>query len=191
MNLPSVEFNCFKNSCSILTKNYTSQTFHRDDTLTSVWGRHPAYSDRIYQIFRSRSDGCRRATNPAGTTGRTGPPAHQPGRREPQATARRPGLGNDRRRVATGPLASRTAPFGGQRILLLTSRQAGKSAAAAALALCEALLVPGSLVLLLSPSERQSGELQAKVFDYYDALACPCPPANARNCNSTYPTVRG
>src|SRR5262245_37678325 len=48
------------------------------------------------------------------------------------------------------------------RVLLLASRQVGKSTASAALALREALLAPGSLVLLISPSERQSGELAAK-----------------------------
>ena len=43
--------------------------------------------------------------------------------------------------------------------LLLCSRQAGKSTCAAALALLQAILHPGSLVLLLSPTLRQSGEL--------------------------------
>ncbi len=62
-----------------------------------------------------------------------------------------------------------------ERTLLLASRQSGKSAVAAALALREALLHPGSLVLLLSPSERQSGELQTKVFGYYDDLGAPVP----------------
>lgn len=60
-------------------------------------------------------------------------------------------------------------------VLLMASRQAGKSQVAAALALRTALLQPGSLVLLLSPSERQSGELQAKVFDLYDGLGKPVP----------------
>jgi hypothetical protein len=60
-----------------------------------------------------------------------------------------------------------------QRILLLASRQAGKSEVAAALSLREALLHPGSLILLLSPSERQSQELQMKVFNFYDALEAP------------------
>jgi hypothetical protein len=58
---------------------------------------------------------------------------------------------------------------------VLCSRQAGKSTAAAALALAEALCRPRSLVLLLSPSERQSGELAMKVFGYYDALGRPVP----------------
>src|SRR5436190_12618094 len=44
------------------------------------------------------------------------------------------------------------------RILLLCSRQAGKSQTAAAIALRTALLEPDSLVLLLSPTLRQSGE---------------------------------
>src|SRR5947207_968698 len=50
------------------------------------------------------------------------------------------------------------------RLLVLCSRQAGKSETAAALAVHTALLQQGALVLLLSPSERQSGELAAKVF---------------------------
>ncbi|HYT90011.1 MAG TPA: terminase family protein [Gemmataceae bacterium] len=62
-----------------------------------------------------------------------------------------------------------------KRVLLLASRQVGKSQTSAALALLEALLRPRSLVLLLSPSERQSGELAAKVFAYYDALGAPVP----------------
>jgi hypothetical protein len=59
------------------------------------------------------------------------------------------------------------------RLLLLCSRQAGKSELAAALALHTALLQPEALVLLLSPSERQSGELAAKVFHQYDAAGRP------------------
>jgi hypothetical protein len=55
------------------------------------------------------------------------------------------------------------------RLLVLCTRQAGKSETAAALALHIALLQPGALVLLLSPSERQSGELAQKVFRFYDA----------------------
>ncbi len=60
---------------------------------------------------------------------------------------------------------------------MLCSRQSGKSLTAAALALKDALLVPGSLVLLLSPTLRQSGELfRSKVLPLYRALACPVPP---------------
>jgi hypothetical protein len=60
------------------------------------------------------------------------------------------------------------------RTLLLCSRQTGKSTTAAALALREALLVPGSLVLLLSPTLRQSGELfRDKTLRLYNALGRP------------------
>jgi hypothetical protein len=62
----------------------------------------------------------------------------------------------------------------GSRQLLLCSRQAGKSLSAAGLALREALLNPGALVLLLSPTQRQSGELfRAKVKRLYSRLGRP------------------
>jgi hypothetical protein len=62
------------------------------------------------------------------------------------------------------------------RTLLLCSRQAGKSAAAAALALRAAFLEPPALVLLLSPTLRQSGELfRDKVKRLYHALGRPVP----------------
>jgi hypothetical protein len=61
------------------------------------------------------------------------------------------------------------------RVLTMTTRQGGKSSTVAAVALAEALLKPGSLTLLLSPSERQSGELAQKMFGYYDALGQPVP----------------
>lgn len=59
------------------------------------------------------------------------------------------------------------------RVLLLCSRQAGKSTVAAALALRAALLRPRAPVLLLSPSLRQSGELFRKVLDLFGALGRP------------------
>jgi hypothetical protein len=62
------------------------------------------------------------------------------------------------------------------RVMLLCSRQAGKSSVSAALAVRTALLVPNSPVLLLSPSQRQSGELFRKVLDLYTALGRPVPP---------------
>ena len=63
-------------------------------------------------------------------------------------------------------------------MLLLCSRQAGKSQTAAALPPKAALLEPRSLVLLLSPTLRQSGELfRAKLLPLYDALGRPVPPA--------------
>jgi hypothetical protein len=64
------------------------------------------------------------------------------------------------------------------RVLMLITRQGGKSLTAAALALREALLTPMSLVLLLSPSQRQSGELyRDKVMRLYNALDRPVPTA--------------
>ena len=60
-----------------------------------------------------------------------------------------------------------------KRMLLLCNRQAGKSTTAAALALREALVHPPALVLLLSPSLRQSAELFRKVADNFSALNRP------------------
>jgi hypothetical protein len=62
------------------------------------------------------------------------------------------------------------------RTLLLCSRQAGKSTVAAALALQAALLEPPALVLILSPSLRQSSEMyRSKVKPLYNALGRPVP----------------
>ena len=55
-------------------------------------------------------------------------------------------------------------------LLLLCSRQSGKSTTTAILSLWTALFTPGALVLLLSPTERQSAELLRKVRDVYNAL---------------------
>src|SRR6516164_992753 len=58
--------------------------------------------------------------------------------------------------------------------ILLCSRQSGKSTVASALALRAALLTDNSLVLLLSPTLRQSGELyRDKVLRLYNALGRP------------------
>jgi hypothetical protein len=57
-----------------------------------------------------------------------------------------------------------------KRQLLLTSRQSGKSTVSAVLALHQAVYQPKSLVLILSPSLRQSQELFRKVQDVYRSL---------------------
>src|SRR5438874_785567 len=63
-----------------------------------------------------------------------------------------------------------------RRLLLLCSRQSGKSLVAAALALLTALLQPGSLTLLLSPTLRQSGELfRDNVLRLYAAVSALMP----------------
>jgi hypothetical protein len=58
----------------------------------------------------------------------------------------------------------------GKRTLLNVSRQAGKSTVAAILGLHDALYIPGSLTLLVSPSQRQSGELFRKVTEFMHQL---------------------
>ena len=52
-------------------------------------------------------------------------------------------------------------------------RQGGKSSVAAVKALGKAIFKPGSLTLVVSPSERQSGELYRKFLSYYDRLDDP------------------
>jgi hypothetical protein len=62
-----------------------------------------------------------------------------------------------------------------QRIILNTSRQVGKSTVVSCKALHTALYTPGSLVLLVSRSLRQSSELGKKLFDGYRELGRPVP----------------
>jgi Terminase large subunit, T4likevirus-type, N-terminal len=64
-----------------------------------------------------------------------------------------------------------TAP----RMLLNCSRQSGKSTMAAVLAAHTAVYEPGSLTLLLSPGQRQSGELFKRSLAVYRALGRPVP----------------
>jgi hypothetical protein len=77
------------------------------------------------------------------------------------------------------PWQTETLRCSDSRILILASRQIGKSFVAGALALREALLRPGSLTLLVSPTLRQSGELfRSKVMMFYSALGRPLEAAN-------------
>lgn len=62
-----------------------------------------------------------------------------------------------------------------KRRLLLCCRQSGKSTTTAILGLHRALYRPGSLVLMLSPSLRQSGELFRKAIGIYRDLGRPVP----------------
>lgn len=66
-------------------------------------------------------------------------------------------------------------------VLLNCSRQSGKSTTVAALAVHQLLARPGSLVLLVSPSERQSCELYRKVVAGYRALGQPAPASHANH----------
>ena len=80
--------------------------------------------------------------------------------------ARRAGLECD-------PWQAKLLRSGSSKLLLNCSRQAGKSTVIGLLVLHRALYYPGSLILLLSPGERQSGELFKKVKDSYDRLGRP------------------
>jgi hypothetical protein len=64
------------------------------------------------------------------------------------------------------------------RTLLNASRQSGKSTVTGILAAHTALYDPGALVLLLSPSQRQSHELFRKALDAYRAIPTAVPVAN-------------
>jgi hypothetical protein len=66
------------------------------------------------------------------------------------------------------------------RLLLNCSRQAGKSTTVAVLALTEAIFIPGTKVLLLSRSLRQSTELFRIVTDFYGRLKSPLPGRQTR-----------
>ncbi len=57
--------------------------------------------------------------------------------------------------------------------ILLCARQAGKSTVTSILAVHTALYEPGSLILMLSPGERQSKELLRKAVDAFKALGRP------------------
>lgn len=61
------------------------------------------------------------------------------------------------------------------RLLLNACRQSGKSTITAAVAVHTAVFAPGALVLLVSPTLRQSGELFRKALAVYRALDRPVP----------------
>ncbi|HEY3230517.1 MAG TPA: terminase family protein [Roseiflexaceae bacterium] len=82
-------------------------------------------------------------------------------------------------RVATGaapdPWQAEALRSAAPRVLLNCSRQSGKSLVSAVCALHAALYQPSSLVLLLSPTLRQSQELFKKCIGAYRALAETAP----------------
>jgi hypothetical protein len=65
-----------------------------------------------------------------------------------------------------------------QQTIMLVTRQGGKSTVSSIRALHKAEYAPGSLVLLLAPSYRQSKELFRKVKDAYAAIPNPSPLAS-------------
>lgn len=76
-------------------------------------------------------------------------------------------------KMAADPWQRELLSSGEGGVLINCSRQAGKSTTVAALALHELLTRPGALVLLVSPSERQSRELYRKVGLAFRALGRP------------------
>src|SRR6516164_11806413 len=60
-----------------------------------------------------------------------------------------------------------------RQIILCMGRQVGKSTVTAALALHTALYRPGSLILVIAPSQRQSRELFIKVHNFLQRLEPP------------------
>jgi len=71
------------------------------------------------------------------------------------------------------PWQAQMVSSGSPRQLLNCSRQTGKSTVSAVLANHTVIYEPGSLVLLLSPSQRQSQELFRKCLDVYRGLNRP------------------
>jgi len=74
------------------------------------------------------------------------------------------------------PWQSEVLTSDADRIILNCCRQSGKSTVAALLGLHLAVYEPGSLILLLSPSLRQSSELFQRVHGFYRAIADDTPP---------------
>lgn len=66
------------------------------------------------------------------------------------------------------------------RVLLNIARQLGKSTTSAVLAFHKALYRPGSLVLILAPSERQAKELFSKVAAFYREMGHEVPADSSR-----------
>jgi hypothetical protein len=66
------------------------------------------------------------------------------------------------------------------RILLNCARQSGKSTVAGIVALHKALAKPGSLILILAPSERQAKETFGKLTGFYRRLGHPVPSESYR-----------
>ncbi len=77
--------------------------------------------------------------------------------------------------MAPDPWQARVLQSSARRILLLCTRQGGKSETASSLALKVALLQPKALILILSPTLRQSGELfRQKLLKQWRMLGQPC-----------------
>src|SRR5262245_58793378 len=60
-----------------------------------------------------------------------------------------------------------------KQVLLNCCRQSGKSTVVSCMAVHTALFKPGALVIILSPTQRQSMELGRKIYDCHHALGRP------------------
>lgn len=76
-------------------------------------------------------------------------------------------------RIESDPWQARFLRSRSPRVLLNCSRQVGKSTTTGTLSIHTAFYNPGALILLLSPSMRQSQELFRKCLDVYKALGRP------------------
>jgi hypothetical protein len=74
------------------------------------------------------------------------------------------------------PWQARALRSRSDRLMLLASRQSGKSTVTSCIALHQALYTPGSTTLLFAPVERQSEELFRKITRAYQALGRPVAP---------------
>lgn len=72
--------------------------------------------------------------------------------------------------ISPDPWQERLLRSEDDRVLLNCCRQSGKSTMSALIALHRALTTPGSLVLVLAPSERQSKELFSKIAAFYRTI---------------------
>jgi len=91
------------------------------------------------------------------------------------ATALDPVLLAERAGITPDPWQATVLRSRSPRLLLNCSRQSGKSTTTGVLAVWTALYEPGALVLLLSPSLRQSQELFKKCLDVYRVAGRPVP----------------
>ncbi len=89
--------------------------------------------------------------------------------------------------VDPDPWQERLLRSASSRVLLNCSRQSGKSTISGVLALHRALYRPGSLVLCLAPSERQSKELFGKIAGFYRAIHDAPPPESDRKLGMALP----
>src|SRR6266436_7270626 len=80
---------------------------------------------------------------------------------------------------------------GGRRGIVNCTRQWGKSTVAAAKAVHRAFCQPDSLILVLSPSERQSGELMRKAEEFVSRMGIKVRGDGTNEISIAFPNRRG